>query len=48
MMAWLDNGFHFALMCLLAGIAFSPLFAVFIGHAIHEGMGDDGQEGGAR
>lgn len=47
-MSWFDNGFHFAVVCALAGIAFSPLFAVFVGHFIHEGMGPDGQEGGAK
>jgi len=49
MMAWLDNGFHFALIAVAAWIFLvSPFIAVFSGHFIHEGMGDDGQEGGAR
>jgi hypothetical protein len=47
--SWLDNGFHQAAIaaCIWLFII-SPTFAVMAGKYIHEGMGPDGQEGGAK
>jgi hypothetical protein len=42
MMAWFDNGFHFAATWLAIGLVVALIF----GRCAHFGMGDDGQEQG--
>lgn len=48
MIAWLDNGWHWFEMAAVVWILASPFIGSFIGRCEYVGMGDDGQEGGAR